>query len=88
MQRQLKITNSRGLHARAAARFAECASGFDAAILVRKDGLEVDGTSIMDLLMLGASMGCSIEVETEGGEAEDALTALSELVEGRFGEAD
>lgn len=86
--RTLKIVNSRGLHARASARFVQCAENFDAAITVSRDGQTVTGTSIMGLMMLAATPGTCIFVNAEGPQAEDALTALAELVADGFGEAD
>lgn len=84
--RRLKILNEKGLHARASAKFVETSEGFDAEILVARDGLEVSGDSIMGLLMLAAARGSEIEVSAEGPEAEAALAALADLVEGMFGE--
>ncbi|QXT39694.1 HPr family phosphocarrier protein [Gymnodinialimonas ceratoperidinii] len=84
--RQLKIVNVKGLHARASARFVEVVEGFDATATVRKDGLSAAGDSIMGLLMLAASMGTFIEVETSGAEADRLADALEALVADRFGE--
>ncbi len=86
LSRNLKIVNKRGLHARASARFVETAAGFDAAIEVEKDGITVGGTSIMGLMMLAASPGCSIAVHASGNDAAAALDALEELVSAGFGE--
>ena len=86
LTRTMRIVNEKGLHARASARFAECVEGFDADALVRKDGVEATGDSIMGLLMLGAARGSTIEVTARGPEAEPLLAALGALVEGRFGE--
>ena len=85
-RRVLLITNKRGLHARAAAKFVQCAGSFDAEITVTKDGQSVSGRSIMGLMMLAAAPGCSIEVTTRGPEAAAAMAALEELVAGKFGE--
>ena len=82
----LAITNERGLHARASAKFVELVEGFDAEALVRRDGMEVGGDSIMGLLMLAAANGTEIEVETSGTEAEALAAALKALVEDKFGE--
>ncbi len=82
----LLIRNQRGLHARASAKFVQVASGFDAAISVEKDGVSVGGTSIMGLMMLAASPGCSIRVSASGPDAAAALLALGELVSAKFGE--
>ena len=84
--RTLDIVNKRGLHARASARFVEMANGFNARVSVEKDGLDVDGTSILDLMMLAASPGCRITVTTSGPQAEEAMDALAALVADRFGE--
>lgn len=84
--RRMAIVNKRGLHARASARFVETAASFDAAIEVEKDGITVGGTSIMGLMMLAASPGCSITVHASGSEAEAALDALDKLVSAGFGE--
>ena len=82
------ITNRRGLHARAAARFVKCAERFDAEITVSKDQTTVGATSIMGLMMLAAAPGSSICVVARGPEAETAVAALADLVAGRFGETD
>jgi phosphocarrier protein HPr len=86
VQREVRIANQRGLHARASAKFVTMASGLDAVIEVEKDGHRVCGTSIMGLMMLGAAMGDSITIHVDGAYAEDALAKLAELVENRFGE--
>ena len=84
--RELAITNQRGLHARASAKFVKCAEAFDAEITVTRDGMSVPATSIMGLMMLGAAMGTSIMVEATGNQAEQALEALAQLVESKFDE--
>jgi len=84
--RDLMIVNKRGLHARASAKFVQLVSGFDAVVEVEKDGVTVGGTSIMGLMMLAASPGCTITVRARGAEAEQTLDALAELVSSRFGE--
>lgn len=87
-RRTLTIVNSRGLHARASARFVQVAEQFKADISVSRDGHTVPGTSIMGLMMLAASQGSSIEVSATGTQAEMAIKALAELVEDGFGERD
>jgi phosphocarrier protein HPr len=82
------IVNKRGLHARASAAFVKTAEQFDAEISVTKDDQTVPGNSIMGLLMLGAGKGATISIETEGPEAEEALEALTSLVEAGFNEDD
>ena len=86
VSREVRITNQRGLHARASAKFVNLASEIDAKIDVEKDGHRVCGTSIMGLMMLGAAMGDSIVIHCEGPYSEQALEKLVELVESRFGE--
>jgi phosphocarrier protein HPr len=80
------LTNQRGLHARASARFVTLAAGLPAAVEVERDGSKVAGTSIMGLMMLGAAMGDSILIRAEGDGAEEAVAALVRLVEDKFGE--
>lgn len=82
----LPIRNRRGLHARASAKFVTLASQYEATVTVSKDGSDVLGTSIMGLMMLAAACGDSIDVRAEGAQAAEALAALTELVETRFGE--
>ena len=84
--RELAIINQRGLHARASAKFVKCAESFDADITVSRDGMSVPATSIMGLMMLGAAMGTSISVVASGPQAEEALAALTRLVESKFDE--
>ena len=86
--RTLRIVNVKGLHARASARLVEVVERFDARATVSRDGLDTSGDSIMGLLMLAASCGSTIEVETEGPEAEALLDAIAALVADRFGEGD
>ncbi len=86
IERTVRITNKRGLHARASAKFVTLASSFDAAIEVTKDGNSVCGTSIMGLMMLAAGPGDDIVISAEGLGASQALTALATLVEDKFGE--
>ncbi|KAA8610456.1 phosphate ABC transporter permease [Salipiger aestuarii] len=86
VQRKLKIVNEKGLHARASAKLVEVVEGFDARAEVSKDGLSAGGDSIMGLLMLAASRGSFIEVETSGPDATALADALEALVANRFGE--
>ena len=86
VSREVRISNKRGLHARASAKFVNMASKLPAKIEVEKDGNRVCGTSIMGLMMLGAAMGDSIVIHVDGDGAEDALAKLCSLVEERFGE--
>ena len=85
-RRVATICNQRGLHARAAARFVKTAGQFDAEVLVRKNGTEVSGRSIMGLMMLAAAPGTVIELAATGRQAEAAVTALTKLIECKFDE--
>ncbi len=84
--RDIMITNKRGLHARASAKFVQTVELYQSHVTVTKGGETVGGTSIMGLMMLAAAPGCCIEIEAEGPEAEPAVTALAELVAARFDE--
>ena len=86
VSREVRITNQRGLHARASAKFVNLAAEIGTPIEVEKDGNKVCGTSIMGLMMLGAAMGDSIVIHVDGDGADEALTRLVTLVEERFGE--
>lgn len=86
LSQAVEITNSRGLHARAAARFVRLAETFEADITVEKDGAAVLGTSIMGLMMLAAAPGSEIQITTSGRQAQAALDALVALVRDGFGE--
>ncbi len=80
------ITNRRGLHARASAKFVTVASSFNAEVTVSHDGSSVTGTSIMGLMMLAAAMGDTIQISATGPEAEAAVAKLAGLVLDKFGE--
>ena len=86
VKRTLPIVNVKGLHARASAKFVEVVENHDATATVYKDGLSAAGDSIMGLLMLAASQGTTIEVETSGPEAGPLMEALAALVADKFGE--
>jgi len=86
VSREVAITNKRGLHARASAKFVNLAAELGTPIEVEKDGNRVCGTSIMGLMMLGAAMGDSIVIHCEGDGSDEALAKLVALVEERFGE--
>jgi phosphocarrier protein HPr len=86
LRREVRITNQRGLHARASAKFVNMVSGLDATVEVEKDGHKVCGTSIMGLMMLGAAIGDVIVIHVTGAHADSALESLAQLVEGKFGE--
>lgn len=82
----LTICNQKGLHARAAAAFVKCVTAFESEVLVEKDGQEVDGCSILSLMMLAASKGTTIKVRASGADAQAAIEAISALVNAKFGE--
>ena len=84
--RDFVIINEKGMHARAAAEFTRVASRFKSGVFVSRDGIEVNGKSIMGVLMLAAYCGSTIRVRAEGEDAEAALDALEALVENKFGE--
>lgn len=86
----VKIINKRGLHARAAAKFATTADRFSCNIQARTPGQEnwVDGKSVMSLMLLAAAHGSELEVCAEGADGEQALATLCELIAGRFDEGE
>ncbi|MEM8541334.1 MAG: HPr family phosphocarrier protein [Pseudomonadota bacterium] len=88
ISKNLLIQNKKGLHARASARFVQTVEAFDVAITVTKDGVNVGGTSIMGLMMLAASQGCSIAVSAKGADAQSAMDAIETLVNDKFGEGE
>ncbi|MEO7053649.1 MAG: HPr family phosphocarrier protein [Rhizomicrobium sp.] len=81
-----KITNKRGLHARASAKVVEASARFQSEITIIKDGTRVNGRSIMGLMMLAASLGSEIGVEVAGPDADAAMTAMLALIDAKFGE--
>ncbi|OAN82365.1 phosphate ABC transporter permease [Sulfitobacter pontiacus] len=85
-QVSLKIINEKGLHARASAKLVEVVEAFDARAEVSKDGMSASGDSIMGLLMLAASKGCTIDVQTSGPDQDALADALTALVADKFGE--
>ena len=86
VESELLIKNQLGLHARACALFVKTAAKFQSEILVSRDDLEVNGKSILGVMMLAAEQGSTISIRTEGPDEAEALAALSQLVEDRFGE--
>ena len=85
-KKDLLIENKLGLHARAAAQIVKAASGFSAKILLSKDGMEVDGKSIMGIMMMAAAKGSTIQVSAEGNDEEKALEGMERLFKDKFGE--
>jgi phosphocarrier protein len=85
-EREFDILNRLGLHARAAAQLVRLANGFVSEIRFTKDGVEVNGKSIMGVLMLAAPKDTKILVSANGEDAEEAVMAIGELIAGKFGE--
>jgi len=85
-QATLKIINKAGLHARASTRFVQTANKFRCNVIVRKDGQDVNGKSIMGVLLLVASQGSEVMISCDGEDAQPCLNALTELVQAGFGE--
>ncbi len=82
------IINRLGLHARAAAKFIQTAGAYACDVTVQKAGKQVNGKSIMGLMMLAASMGSEIKITTSGADEDEAMAALVSLINGRFGETE
>jgi phosphocarrier protein HPr len=80
------ISNKLGLHARASAKLTKLAGGFASEVHLSRNGRRVNAKSIMGVMMLAAGMGTEIEIETEGDDAQAAMTAIRELIDGKFGE--
>jgi phosphocarrier protein HPr len=86
VERTVQIVNRNGLHARPAAEIVKTSSAFQSEITLVKDGMEVNGKSIMGVMMLAAECGSSLLLRAEGADAEAALDALASLIANRFGE--
>jgi phosphocarrier protein len=86
MKKELLIENKLGLHARAAAQIVKSASAYTSKITLVKDGLEVDGKSIMGIMMLAAAKGSSVLLEVRGEDEGQALAGLEQLFKDKFGE--
>lgn len=86
VEKDLKIVNRLGLHARAAAKLVHTAGRFSSEITVYRDDDEADAKSILGLLQLGAAQGTEIRVRCEGGDEKEALSSVIDLIDGRFGE--
>ncbi|MBN9014323.1 MAG: HPr family phosphocarrier protein [Rhizobiales bacterium] len=86
--RELPITNKRGLHARASAKFVQLVERFNADVTVTRNGETVGGSSIMGLMMLSAGPGTTITVSATGADAAEAITAIANLVGSKFGEGE
>ncbi len=88
IRREVEIVNKLGLHARAAARFVTVASGFAADIQLRRDDTEVNGKSIMGVMMLAAAQGTRLELIADGPDENEAIARLAELIANRFDESE
>lgn len=86
IKKEFVIKNRLGLHARAAAQLVKTANGFRSDVLVQKDGIEVNGKSIMGILMLAAPQGSRITVTASGDDAEAAMNTIGQLIDNGFGE--
>lgn len=86
VEREVEIVNRLGLHARAAAKLVHAAGGFQSRVTVIRDGEEVDGKSILGILLMAAGQGSRITLRCEGGDEEEALRAVTALIADRFGE--
>jgi phosphocarrier protein len=86
IEKTVKLKNRLGLHARAAAKVVHTAAGFESKVTLARDGDEVDGKSILGLLLLAASQGSEILVRVEGADEKDAFAALQNLIDRKFDE--
>ena len=86
IERSVTIVNRLGMHARAAAKFVHLAARYESRVRVARDGREMDGKSVMGLLLLAAARGSVITITTDGRDEVEALNALATLVETGFGE--
>lgn len=88
LEQKVTISNRLGLHARAAAKLVQAASAHGAQVLVEKDGQQVNGKSIMGVMMLAASCGTDIVLRTDGDDEQKAMDTLLELINDKFGEGE
>jgi phosphocarrier protein HPr len=86
VERRVTVVNAHGIHARPAAEIVKTAARFSSSIKLEKDGLEVNGKSIMGVMMLAAECGSEVIIRAEGADADAAVDALAELITSRFGE--
>ena len=85
---EIEIINKLGLHARASAKLSQLAAQFPCEILLSRNGRQINAKSIMGVMMLAAGIGSKVTLETVGDQAEEAMTALTELINNRFGEGE
>ncbi len=88
IEETVRLTNKMGLHARPSNQIAETASRFGAAVQLGKDGMSVDAKSVIELLILAAECGSELVVSADGDDAEEAVAAIREVIDSRFGELD
>jgi len=86
-ERSAKIVNKLGIHARPAAEIVKTASRFGSSITIVRDDLEVNGKSIMGVMMLAAEYGSELLLRADGSDEEDAVSAIAKLIESKFGES-
>lgn len=86
VRREVCIVNKLGLHARAAAKLVTLASGFESEVQLARGGRQVNGKSIMGVMMLAAGRGTTVEIIAEGGDEQEAVDRIEELIKQRFGE--
>lgn len=87
-QREIEISNKLGLHARASAKLTQLAGRFSADVWVTRNGRKVNAKSIMGVMMLAAAKGAKVVIETEGADEDEAMAALVELINDKFGEGE
>lgn len=87
-QAEIEIINKLGLHARASAKLTQLAGSFTCGVWISREGRRVNAKSIMGVMMLAAAKGCTVNLETDGADADQALSALQALINNRFGEAE
>ncbi|MEI6181779.1 MAG: HPr family phosphocarrier protein [Polynucleobacter sp.] len=85
---EIEIINKLGLHARASAKLSQLAAQFPCEILLSRNGRQINAKSIMGVMMLAAGIGSTVTLETVGDQADEAMQALTELINNRFGESE
>ncbi len=88
LTQEIEIVNKLGLHARAAAKLVNLATGFEADVAIEKDGKRVNGKSIMSVMMLAASQGSMLKLHIDGSDEDEAMAQVVELITTRFGEGE
>ncbi|HBL30178.1 MAG TPA: phosphocarrier protein HPr [Acidobacteria bacterium] len=86
IEKEVEIVNRLGLHARAAAKLVHTTGGFQSRVTVEKDGEEVDAKSILGILLLAAAQGSQVTIRCDGGDEQEALRAVTDLIANRFDE--